>query len=87
MAKAVAVEDQQSSSGLDRIKAQPKQLMEFLNDVRSEMRKVVSPTRTEVQSTTLIVIATVFIFAAYFFVTDYVFGNGITRLIQYLTKH
>ena len=86
MAKAVAVEDEQSS-GLERLKAQPRQLMEFLKDVRSEMRKVVSPTRTEVQSTTLIVIVTVFIFAAYFFVTDYIFGNGITRMIQYLTKH
>ena len=86
MAKTIAVEDQQSSA-IDRLKAKPLELMEFLKDVRSEMRKVVSPTRAEVQSTTLVVIATVFIFAAYFFVTDYVFGNGITRLIQYLTKH
>jgi preprotein translocase subunit SecE len=86
MAKAVAVEDQQSS-GMERFKEQPLKLVEFLKDVRSEMRKVVSPTRPEVQSTTMIVIATVFIFAAYFAVTDYVFGQGITRLIQYLTKH
>jgi preprotein translocase subunit SecE len=62
-------------------------MMDFLKDVRSEMRKVVTPTRPEVQSTTTIVIVTVFIFAAYFAVTDYVFGQGITRLIQYLTKH
>ena len=86
MAKTIAVEDQQST-GLDRLKAQPRELIAFLKDVRSEMRKVVSPTRPEVQSTTLIVIATVFIFAAYFAVTDYVFGQGITRLIQHLTKH
>jgi preprotein translocase subunit SecE len=86
MAKAVAVEEQQSS-GLERFKSQPQKLMEFLKNVRSEMRKVVSPTRPEVQSTTIIVIATVFIFAAYFAMTDYVFGQGITRLIQYLTKH
>ncbi len=88
MAKAVAVENEQGESGgLERFKAQPRELVEFLKDVRTEMRKVVSPTRPEVQSTTLVVIATVFIFAAYFFVTDYIFGNGITRLIQYLTKH
>ena len=86
MAKTIAVEDQQST-GLDRIKSQPRELLEFLNDVRSEMRKVVAPTRSEVQSTTGIVIVTVFIFAAYFALTDYVFGQGITRLIQYLTKH
>ncbi|HEY4380662.1 MAG TPA: preprotein translocase subunit SecE [Acidobacteriaceae bacterium] len=86
MAKAVAVEDQQSNSGLERIKAQPRQLAEFLKDVRSEMRKVVTPTRTEVVSTTSVVLATVAIFAAYFFMTDFVFGQGITQLIQHLTK-
>ena len=86
MAKAVAVENEQSS-GMERFKARPQEFIEFLKDVRSEMRKVVTPTRPEVQSTTTIVIITVFIFAAYFAVTDYVFGQGITRLIQYLTKH
>jgi preprotein translocase subunit SecE len=86
MAKAVAVEEQQSS-GMERFKSQPQRLAEFLKDVRSEMRKVVSPTRAEVQSTTAVVLVCVFIFAAYFALTDYVFGQGITRLIQYLTKH
>jgi preprotein translocase subunit SecE len=86
MAKAVAVADEQST-GMERFKSQPQRLMEFLNDVRAEMRKVVSPSRPEVISTTGVVIATVFIFAAYFALTDYVFGQGITRLIQYLTKH
>jgi preprotein translocase subunit SecE len=61
--------------------------MEFLQNVRSEMRKVVTPTRTEVQSTTTVVIVTVFIFAAYFFVVDSVLGQAVTRLIHYLTTH
>ncbi len=86
MAKAVAVEDQQSG-GLDRIKAQPKELVGFLKDVRSEMRKVVTPTRPEVVSTTMVVLVTVFIFAGYFFVVDSVVGHGVTSLIHYLTKH
>jgi preprotein translocase subunit SecE len=86
MAKTIAVADQQIT-GIERLKSRPRELVEFLKDVRSEMRKVVTPTRPEVQSTTAIVIITVFIFAAYFAVTDYVFGQGITRLIQYLTKH
>jgi len=85
MAKTIAVEEQQSN-GLERIKARPRELIEFLKDVRSEMRKVVSPTRPEVVSTTLVVLITVAIFAAYFTVTDYVFGQGVTRLIQHLTK-
>ena len=85
MAKTIAVADQQET-GLDRLKSQPQRAMDFLKDVRSEMRKVVSPTWPEVRSTTGVVIATVFIFAAYFAVTDYVFGQGITQLIQHLTK-
>jgi preprotein translocase subunit SecE len=72
---------------MSSFRSQPQKLMEFLHDVRSEMRKVVSPTREEVITTTGIVIATVFLFAAFFALTDYVFGQGITRLIQHLTKH
>ena len=86
MAKTIAVADQQMT-GLERLKSQPQRTIEFLKDVRSEMRKVVAPTRTEVQSTTTIVIVTVFIFAAYFAVVDTIFGQGVTKLIQYLTKH
>jgi len=84
MAKTIAVADQQVT-GLDRLKAQPERLREFLKDVRAEMRKVVTPTRTEVQSTTTIVIITVFIFAAYFALVDYVVGQGVTQLIHHFT--
>jgi preprotein translocase subunit SecE len=84
MAKTIAVVDQQTT-GLDRLKAQPERLREFLKDVRAEMRKVVTPTRAEVQSTTTIVIITVFIFAAYFALVDYVVGNGINQLIHHFT--
>jgi len=86
MAKTIAVADEQAT-GIDRLKSKPQQWMEFLKDVRSEMRKVVSPTQAEVVSTTTVVLVCVFVFAAFFAVTDYVFGQGVTRLIQYLTKH
>ena len=86
MAKAIVVADQQDT-GIERLKARPRELKEFLENVRSEMRKVVTPTRAEVRSTTTVVLAAVFLFAAYFFVVDTIFGQGVTRLIQYLTKH
>ncbi|MDR3549005.1 MAG: preprotein translocase subunit SecE [Candidatus Pacebacteria bacterium] len=86
MAKAIAAVDEQVT-GIDRLKSRPRELKEFLQDVRSEMRKVVTPTRPEVRATTTVVIGTVFLFAAYFTVTDYVFGQGVTHLIQFLTKH
>src|SRR5690242_4293758 len=84
MAKAVAVADEQSS-GIERFKSQPQRLKEFLGDVRSEMRKVVAPSKQEVRTTTAIVIATVFIFAAYFEIVDFFVGQGVTRLISHFT--
>jgi preprotein translocase subunit SecE len=84
MAKAIAVADEQSS-GMERLKSQPGRLKEFLGDVRSEMRKVVAPSKEEVRTTTIVVIATVFIFAAYFELVDFVVGQGLTRLITYFT--
>jgi len=86
MAKAVAVAEEQPN-GIDRLKAQPSRLKDFLTDVRSEMRKVVAPTRQEVQATTTVVIATVFLFAAYFGLVDFVVGQGVTRLITHFTQH
>jgi preprotein translocase subunit SecE len=85
MAKTIAVADQQDS-GIERLKARPRELKEFLQNVRSEIRKVVTPTRTEVQATTTVVLVAVFLFAAYFFVVDAIFGQSVTHLIQYLTK-
>ena len=42
----------------------------YLGDIRSEMKRVTWPNRERVQSTTLVVIISVFIFAAYFKVVD-----------------
>ena len=81
MAKALAVEDQQSSGGLERIKAQPRQFMEFLKDVRSEMRKVVTPSRKEVQVTTGVVIIATFLFGLFFFIVDFIFRVGVYGLL------
>ena len=50
----------------------------FLKDVRNEMRKVVTPSRQEVQTTTGVVIGTVFAFAAFFWAIDGI----LTRLMQ-----
>ena len=86
MAKALAVADEQNT-GMQRFKAGPDRLIAFLKDVRSEMRKVVSPTRAEVQSTTIIVLITVFIFAAYFWLVDNIIGRAIEALLHKLSSH
>jgi preprotein translocase subunit SecE len=86
MAKTIAVTEQ-PSTGLQQLKNQPARLAEFLKDVRSEMRKVVWPTRPEVQSTTAVVLVTVFIFAAYFWLVDTIIGRAIEALLHRLTAH
>jgi preprotein translocase subunit SecE len=56
----------------------------FLQDVRSEMRKVVTPSRKEVQATTIVVLVTVFAFAGYFYVVDSVLGYGIQAVLRWM---
>ena len=86
MAKAIAVADQQQT-GLQQFKSQPARLAEFLKDVRAEMRKVVVPSRAEVQATTIVVLVTVFIFAAYFWLVDNIIGHGVDLLFKHLAVH
>jgi preprotein translocase subunit SecE len=57
---------------------------DFLRDVRSEMRKVTTPSRVEVRTTTTVVIVTVFAFAAYFYIVDAVLSRVIQNLLHWL---
>lgn len=85
MAKTVAVAEQ-SNSGLQQLKDQPARINSFLKDVRSEMRKVIAPSRAEVQSTTTVVLITVFIFAAYFWLVDSIIGRAVEAVLHKLTQ-
>ena len=86
MANAV-VETNEQGTGIQRATAGPERLMLFFKDVRQEMRKVVTPTRAEVQANTIVVIVTVFIFAAYFALIDLALGNTLDKFFVHLTKH
>jgi preprotein translocase subunit SecE len=57
---------------------------DFLRDVRSEMRKVTTPSREEVRTTTTVVIVTVFAFAAYFYIVDAVLSRVIQSVLHWL---
>ena len=59
---------------------------EYLTDVRSEMRRVTWPSRKQVESTTLVVIVSVFTFALYFEIVDKVLQQTVQRAYQYLVK-
>ena len=86
MAKAMVVADQ-PTTGMERMKGGPERLKSFLEDVRSEMRKVNTPTRAEVQSTTTIVLLVTFAFAAFFWLVDLLLNHTLSVVISKLTTH
>ena len=59
---------------------------EYLRDIRSEMKRVTWPNRARVQSTTIVVILSVFMFAAYFKFVDWAIQSTVVRLDVALTK-
>lgn len=61
--------------------------VDFLKDVRTEMHKVVTPSKEEVRSTTVVVIVSVFIFAAFFYIVDSIFGRGLQLLLHAMSGH
>ena len=81
MAKAIAVAEQ-SSTGMQQLKMAPARFGEFLKDVRSEMKKVWWPAREDVQATTIVVLITVFLFAAYFAIVDFAVGHAVALLFR-----
>ncbi len=72
---------------LTTVKSWPERIKTFYNDVRTEMRKVTAPSWKEVQATTTVVVITVFIFALYFAVIDYVIQHGVTALFKVFRVH
>ena len=69
----------------DRIKSWPQRVKGFYNDVRTEMRKVTAPSFKEIQSTTIVVIITVFLFGLYFGIVDWALSNSLERMYKYFT--
>jgi preprotein translocase subunit SecE len=86
MAKSAAMESV-GESKLDALKAWPQRIKSFYNDVRTEMRKVTVPNRKEVQGTTTVVIITVFLFGAYFWIVDTILQKTLDHLLKYLSSH
>ena len=71
-----------NSKAISSVTGKWNELSRFLSDVRAEMRKVVAPSKKEVQVTTSVVLITVMLFGAFFFVTDYVFRNAMDALLK-----
>ena len=74
-------------SWLDWLKAGPERIRSFYNDVRTEMKKVTAPSYKEVQSTTVVVIISVFLFAGFFEIVDLILSHSLDLLFRYLVHH
>jgi preprotein translocase subunit SecE len=81
MATIVNGDDRPDKKFIGGVFGQWNEFTRFLSDVRAEMRKVVTPSRKEVQSTTTVVIIAVFLFGLFFFVCDTIFQNGLHALL------
>jgi preprotein translocase subunit SecE len=68
------------------LRSWPERIRGFYSDVRTEIKKVTSPARKEVQATTAVVIITVFLFAAYFWVVDFTLSNSLDRALHYFSR-
>jgi preprotein translocase subunit SecE len=69
------------------LRSWPERIKSFYSDVRTEMKKVTSPSRKEVQATTTVVIITVFLFAFYFWAVDLIIQNSLERMLHYFSRH
>src|ERR1700734_1370614 len=83
MAKSAAIESV-GDNKLATLKAWPQRARSFYNDVRTEMKKVTTPSRKEVQGTTTVVIITVFLFAGYFWIIDTIIGKTLDQALRSL---
>ena len=58
------------------------QVQDYFGDVRTEMKRVTWPGRQEVYGTTVMVVLSTFLFAAYFALCDYGFHNLVQRVLD-----
>ncbi len=71
----------------EKLKSWPDKIKTFYTDVRTEMRRVTAPSWKEVRGTTTVVIITVFIFAAYFGIIDFIINKGVNALFGFFRTH
>jgi preprotein translocase subunit SecE len=83
MAKSAVTQIMDADNIGGKLKAWPLRVRAFYNDVRTEMKKVTSPSVKEVRATTLVVVITVAIFGLYFWLVDTLIGKGVNQVFKY----
>ena len=76
----------EGSSFVDNVVKWPARTRDYFNELKLEMRRVSWPNRKQVEGTTMVVIFTVFAFAAFFAVVDALLNDSIVRLYKALSR-
>jgi preprotein translocase subunit SecE len=63
-----------TENAIEKATSWPQNVKNYFEDLQKEMRLVTWPTRKQVVATTTVVVASVFLFAAYFAVADLAFN-------------
>jgi preprotein translocase subunit SecE len=71
---------------LEQVVGWPRRTRDYFNDLKLEMKRVTWPNRKQVEGTTVVVIFTVFAFAAFFAVVDTLLTDSVTRMYKALSK-
>ena len=71
-----------AASALSYLPRKFAELKTFMSEVRSELRRVTWPPRTEVYPTTIVVIVTTIIFGVLLYSVDVLFSKGLAALLR-----
>lgn len=64
----------------------PQKIRDYVEDLRSEMRRVTWPSWNQVRATTTVVIVAVFLFAAYFWAIDIAITQVVKKIFDTFAK-
>ena len=76
----------EGSNFLQSVVSWPTRTRDYFNELKLEMKRVTWPNRKQVEGTTLVVIFTVFAFAAFFAVVDTILTDSVTRMYKALSR-
>lgn len=71
---------------MEKAASWPQTVKTYFEDLQKEMRLVTWPNRKQVIATTTVVVASVFLFAAYFAVVDQLFGRFVAWVFKAAAK-
>jgi preprotein translocase subunit SecE len=75
-----------SNGVIEKTTKWPQAVKDYYHELRNEMKRVTWPSRKQVQGTTAVVIITVFLFGAFFFVVDGILQRTVTQVYHVFTR-